>query len=153
MNTALQQRILSIRERLSGSGNTAGYFAPGSTHASFPAEVPTAYQEFLRQVDGAVCGVVLLYGSDGLSAHQVEVKGLSGGRARWFCFGAVEDYPLVLDRPSGAVYLVPDEGPVDEDSSLGELDYFLLTSVFGAEYADFVVDAESDPWYQLVRSL
>ena len=95
----------------------------------------------------------MLYESEGLLAHQVAAKDIPGGRQRWFCAGSVEDYPIVIDRQTGAVHLVPLEGHFDPDNSLGDLDYFLMTSVFGPEYVDFVVDPESDPWYQLVAEL
>ena len=95
----------------------------------------------------------MLFESEGLSAQQSAAKQLPGGASRWFCFGAVEDYPLVMDRRNGSVHLAPLEGDFDEENSLGDLDYFLATSVFGEEYADFVLDPESDPWYQLIRTV
>ena len=150
MTPELRERIRKARQALETADPTIGFLAPPSLRQSFPAEVPLSYQQFLREVDGAACGVVMLYESDGLLNHQVDAKALSGGRSRWFCFGAVEDYPLVMDRRSGAVHLVSEEGDVDEDQSLGDLDYFLLTSVLGPEYADFVMSPEEDPWHQLV---
>ena len=93
----------------------------------------------------------MLYESEGLAEHQLPARQLPGGLSRWFCFGAVEDYPLVMDRRTGSVHLVPLEGDFDEENALGDLDHFLMTSVFGEEYADFVLNPESDPWYQLIR--
>jgi hypothetical protein len=153
MNAALKSRLIDIRRVLEGlSDHAIGFLAPPSLRHSFPEEVPTAYQEFLREVDGAVCGVVMLYESDDLLQKQRLAKEAPGGKQRWFCFGSVEDYPLLLDRQTGAVNLISPDEQVDFGESLGDLDYFLLTCVFGPEYADFVVDPEEDGWYQLVKS-
>jgi len=150
VNPTLKQRIAAVREVLEASDPTIGFLAPPSTRQAFPEQVPASYQEFLREVDGMAGGVVMLYESEGLSAHQAPAKQLPGGASRWFCFGAVEDYPLVMDRRTGAVHLVPLEGDFEEEDSLGNLDYFLITSVFGEEYADFALDPANDPWYQLI---
>jgi hypothetical protein len=152
MTPTLRARIAEIRKKLEKVDPTTGFLALPSTHQTFPTEVPRSYQEFLREVDGAACGVVMLFESEGLLKQQGMAKDLPGGRLRWFCIGSVEDYPIVIDGQTGAVHLVPLEGSIDLDSSLGDLDYFLATSVFGVEYSDFVVDPEADPWYQLVRS-
>jgi len=151
MNPPLKERMAEVRRRLKDADPTIGFLAPPAPRQSFPAEVPVSYQEFLREADGAACGVVMLYESKGLLQQQASVKDIPGGRQRWFCAGSVEDYPIVIDRRTGAVHLVPLEGHFDFDNSLGDLDYFLLTSVFGPDYADFVLDPEADPWYQLVR--
>ena len=148
---ALTNRVLEVRRALATADPSIGFLAPPSQRQSFPEDVPPSYQEFLRLADGAACGVVMLYESEGLSGHQVLAKGLPGGRARWFCFGAAEDYALVMDRHTGAVYLVPFEDHFDEENALGNLEYFLLNSVFGEEYADFLLDPDNDPWYQLIR--
>ena len=151
MNPQFKKRIAEVRRALKNADPTIGFLAPPANRRSFPEEVPVPYQEFLREVDGAACGVVMLYESEGLLRRQACAKDLPGGRQRWFCVGSVEDYPIVIDRQSGAVFLVPSEGQLDMQDSLGELDYFLHNSVFGPEYADFVTNPEDDPWFQLVR--
>ena len=153
MNAILKARLADVRRDLQAhADSTIGFLAPPSLRRSFPEEVPPVYQEFLREVDGAVCGVVMLFESDDLLQKQKLAKDAPGGKQRWFCFGSVEDYPLVLDRQSGAVNLISEDHAVDFGESLGDLDYFLLTCVFGPEYADFVIDPEEDGWYHLVRS-
>ena len=147
----LRERIAQIRRALETADPTVGFLAPPSLRLSFPEGTPLSYQECLHEMDGAACGVVMLYEGEGLLQHQSDAKSLPGGRQRWFSFGAVEDYPLVMNRHSGGVYLVPVEGDFDEEESLGDLDHFLLTAVFGSEYEDFVTNPENDAWYQLVR--
>jgi hypothetical protein len=147
----LRERIALIRRALEAADPTIGFLAPPSLRKSLPEDVPLSYQEFLREVDGAACGVVMLYEADGLLQHQADAKSLPGGRQRWFCFGAVEDYPLVIDRESDAVHLVPVEGDFDEAESMGTLDHFLIASVLGPEYEEFIIYPEDDAWYQFVR--
>ncbi len=151
MTPELKAQIHHVRQKLADHGDpTVGFLAPPSLKQSFPPEIPLVYQQFLREADGAACGVVILFESENLVRQQTPAKSLPGGRQKWFCFGSVEDYPLVLEIKTGAVHLLPVEGDFDPDDALGDLDSFLLSSVFGEEYADFVVLAEDDAWYQLI---
>jgi hypothetical protein len=135
-----------------GADPSVGFLALPSTHRTFPAEIPLPYQEFLREADGAVCGVILLFESDDILKYQMPAKALPGGRQRWFCIGSVEEAPLVLDSRMNAVYHLDPESAFDPDDSLGDLDHFLLTCVFGADYQEFVPDPSDDPWFRLLQT-
>ena len=148
---ALRERISFYRRLLQKPEHlTAGFIALPSTHRTFPDSIPVPYQEFLREADGLACGDVLLYQSDDILQQQAPAKDMPGGRARWFCIGSLGDNPLFIEVRSLAVYSLPLEGEFDPDDALGELDYFLLTYVFGPDYKEFSLNACDDEWLALV---
>ncbi len=155
MDNELKKRIEHLRYVLGSTDDpaAAGDLAPPSDRPSFPQEVPKSYQAFLRVADGAVCGVIDLYESAEVLGRQAAAKPLPGGRKRWFCIGEVEEQALVMEVSENTVHLVDPETASIPGESLGELDYFLLTSVFGEGYAEFVFDPEEDLWYQLLQKL
>jgi hypothetical protein len=154
MNEQLKSCIQECRNVLARAKDAAdiGYIAPPSQHQTFPEQVPASYQAFLREADGAVCGVVHLYESDGLLQRQKVTRTLPGGRQKWFCIGTVDESSLVVDIAENTVHCLDPEG-FTPGESFGELDYFLLENIFGDGYAEFVRDPEDDPWHRLVRSL
>ena len=154
MDSQLKARMETVRRALAAHEEPApGFLAPPAEHLSFPKEVPPGYQEFLRLADGAVCGVVILYESDELLRKQGPAKELPGGRQRWFCIGDVDNKPLIMDNRINAVHLIDPEEKFDPDESLGDVEYFLLTYVFGDNYSEFVYDPADDPWYMLLQGL
>lgn len=153
MNALLRSRIGLVRLALENSADsTIGFLALPSTHRTFPPEIPLSYQQFLREADGAACGVVLLFESDDILKYQLPAKTLPGGRQRWFCFGSVDEASLLLDVRMNAVYRVDPDEAFDPDDSLGDLDHFLLTCVFDTEYQEFVADPSADAWFQLLKT-
>ena len=154
MNSLLRAKIRAARRALDEVADPSiGFLAHPSTHRTFPAEIPLTYQEFLREADGAACGVVLLFESDDILKSQMPAKALPGGRQRWFCIGSVEEAPLVIDIRLNAVYRLDPESAFDPDDSLGDLVHFLITYVFGADYQEFVPDPSDDPWLRLLQGL
>lgn len=152
MDPQLKARIDRMRKALEKNPDPSiGFLAPPARRPVFPAEVPLPYQDFLREADGAVCGVVTLYESEQLVGQQSICKSLPGGRSHWFCIGLVEEKALVMDVRNNTVHIIDPEEDFDLDESLGELDHALLTGVFGNDYADLVLDVSDDPWYALIR--
>ena len=79
MNSILRTRIGVIRRALElGADPSIGFLALPSTHRTFPAGIPLSYQEFLREAEGAVCGLVLLFESDDILKYQLPAKALPG---------------------------------------------------------------------------
>lgn len=150
----MKSRIFRLRRALEESHDPSiGFLAPPSRRSLFPSEVPLPYQEFLRQADGAVCGVVTLFESEELLQQQAIGKALPGGRHRWFRIGSVDEKALVMDTRMNTLHVVDPEEKFDPDESLGELDYALLTCVFGDDYADFIADPADDPWYAFIKKV
>ena len=120
MDPLLKSRIDRMRKALERNPDPSiGFLAPPSRRSVFPAEVPRPYQEFLREADGAVCGVVTLYESEELVRKQGIGKTLPGGRSRWFCIGMVDEKPLVMDVRMNTVHVVDPDEKFDPDESLG----------------------------------
>ena len=154
MNTLLREKIARVRRALEKCEDVSiGFLAHPSTHRTFPAEIPLSYQQFLREADGAACGVILLFESEDILKYQQPAKMLPGGRQRWFCFGSVDDASLVLDVLLNAVYQVHPDDTFDPDDSLGDLDHFLLTCVFDTEYQEFISNPSDDAWFQVLQGV
>jgi|GEM_PF-2280478 len=154
MDIPLKQRIAEIRNALAESDDPSiGLLSAGTTQNHMPSEIPAIYKDFLREVDGAVCGMVTLYEHDELLGQQELMKKLPGGRHHWFCFGEIESKALILDTRLNTVHVFDPEEKFDPDESLGEFDYALLTYVFGEGYAELVLNPADDGWYQLLESL
>jgi hypothetical protein len=154
MNEQLKSCIQEFRKAIAAAEDPSeiGYLAPPSRHQTFPEQVPPSYQAFLREADGAVCGVVHLYESDGLLQRQAVTRTLPGGKQKWFCIGDADESPLVVNIAENTVHCLDSEDGFTPGESFGEVDYFILEDVFGDGYAEFVDDPEEDPWHRLVRS-
>jgi hypothetical protein len=75
-----------------------------------PAEVrnlPGDLGDLLLVSDGPRCQTIVVYPSHAVQGLQYLCEDLAGGAERWFCFGHVEDNPLLIERDSGHVYQFP----------------------------------------------
>lgn len=125
-------------------------------------DVPDDYRELLTVSDGLGCGPVTVFSSKYVAKNQTYTEPIEGAATvldpeMWFCFGTIDEDPLLIERSTGAVHGFPDTGVIWWQSTRFEqyapsLDKFLAEHVFGPGYPDLVGD-DDDQWCELLRRL
>ncbi|MFE5484667.1 hypothetical protein [Streptomyces sp. NPDC056527] len=125
--------------------------------------IPAPYQDFLRDADGAVFGVVALFSGKAAPKSQFYAGTLPDapvplGERDWFCIGVVSDDPLFMRRDDGTIWGFPDRGVMwshstDFEQWGDDMNSFLLECVFGPGYTRVTGADSTDPWWQVLRAL
>jgi hypothetical protein len=119
------------------------------------AGLPTDLRRILEMTDGVYAGNLAVFSSEGIAGNQFYCADLDGGTDRWLCFAVVMDFPLMIERPTGAVWWFPETG----------LEYYFMSERFELltesveEFFDRYVLGEGyaricgtdDPWYNFLR--
>ncbi|MET3941878.1 hypothetical protein ABIC22_004690 [Paenibacillus sp. PvP094] len=61
--------------------------------------------------------------------------------------------PLCIDRSSGSLILIKDEGSLIRLQDFVNLDTFLLNFVFGKKYDEIVSNVEKEEWFQFLEKM
>ncbi|WP_432155435.1 hypothetical protein [Streptomyces sp. bgisy153] len=125
--------------------------------------IPAAYQDFLRDADGAIFGLIALFSAKEAPKSQFYAEGTPDAsvplrREEWFCIGKVSDDPLFMRREDGTIWGFPDRGVIwwqsGDFEQWGEtMDSFLLECVFGPGYSRVSGAGSTDSWWQVLRAL
>ncbi|MFI6948017.1 hypothetical protein [Streptomyces sp. NPDC050422] len=157
MTSELHAMIAIARERLDDipDGITFADFPPGS-RAAAAADYPGKLGELLGGSDGPRCQAIVIYPSSIVNEAQYLCEEYEGGGERWFCFGHVEDNPLLIERNSGHVYQFPH--PVQEWRISDHLEFlsrdvpeFFNRYAMGEQY--LTVAPGRDRWYDFMLTL
>jgi hypothetical protein len=125
-------------------------------------DVPDDYRELLTVSDGLGCGPITVFSSKYAAKNQSYTEPIEGAAVAldpetWFCFGTIDEDPLLIERATGAVHGFPDTGVIWWQSQRFEqyassLDEFLTEHVFGPGYPA-LVRIDDDQWCQFLRRL
>ncbi|MFG3525231.1 hypothetical protein ACGF8B_00640 [Streptomyces sp. NPDC047917] len=159
MKSALQTEIESIRERLDQlpDGIAFADFPPGARRdLASGNSLPGNLDALLEASDGPRCQAIMIYPSDFVQGIQYLCEEFEGGADKWFCFGHVEDNPLLIESTSGHVYQFPH--PVQEWRISDRLEClsesvpeFFTRYALGDDY--LILSRRSDRWYEFISSL
>lgn len=110
----------------------------------------TQYISFLEKTNGARCGAIDFWTYEELPDNQFRVSEFPEFINRWLEIGQVVYKPLFIDKFSGSLILIEEEGRFQEFENL---DTFLLSFVFGKNYQLIVPYVEKEEWFQfLIRN-
>ena len=133
-------------------------FPPGApVDAGETSTLPTGLRDLLELTDGFHAGELAFYPTGSIAQAQHYCEDLDGGAERWMCFGLNMDYPLFVERTTGAVWHYPDiqyehHLMSDRFEILGDdVKAFFADYVLGEGYLRLTVSDESDPWFRFLR--
>ena len=155
---SMARMVDSVRTALANdpASYTFAKFPAGTTQGA--AELPECLRELLKITDGARAGEVALYKAATISQGQHYCDGLDGGRTKWLCFAINLDYPLFIERATGAVWWIPEMNleyffMSDRFERLADsVEDFFAEYIFGEGYRRLTDSGESDPWYRFLRN-
>jgi hypothetical protein len=135
---------------------------PNRTPKPLTIDAPDDYRELIKISDGLGCGPVTVFSSKYVAKNQmytdpIERAAVALDPETWFCFGTIDENPLLIERKTAAVHGFPDTGVIWWQSQRFEqlapsLDEFLVEHVFGPGYPT-LVGADDDQWCHLLRRL
>jgi hypothetical protein len=156
MDVRLREAIGLVRQALDDdpAGIVIGDLRPPNPDIEVVESPLSGYFEFLRECDGARCGVIDLWSYGELSENQFRVAHLANEADRWICVGQLLYEPLAIDRQCGEIRRFRQDPPPDtEGRDFGLAAEFLRRCVFGPGYLDLVPDPATDGWCILLRRL
>ncbi|ANY67523.1 hypothetical protein BBD42_14350 [Paenibacillus sp. BIHB 4019] len=153
----MDEKLLSIIRKLRGNlldepeSIIYAEINEGNTKIITDNDYLKEYYDFLREADGARCGMFDLWSFGELSKHQFRISDFSGAEEKWIEIGQVLYEPVVINKESGQVYLFNQEEPDTEGRDLGSVSNFLANYVFGPQYGELVPNADSEEWYLFLK--
>lgn len=152
MNNILEDIInkLKISLKEDPNGIIIGEFNDGITSIKFNSLHLTQYISFLEKTNGARCGAIDFWSFEELPDNQFRVREFPDVIDRWLEIGQVIYQPLCIDRSSGSLILIKDEGSLIRFQEFVNLDTFLLNFVFGKKYDEIVPNVEKEEWFQFL---
>lgn len=162
-DVGLERLLDAVRELLPEDPHWTMLNVVPQAARTVPPNIPDGYARFLACADGAALGVVALYRARDVERMQIFADGVQDipvrlGRERWFCFGAVSDEPLFIDRTDGSVWGFPDAGVIWWQSDrferyAGSFEDFVRDWLLGPRYAQLTGVGPTDQWSRLIAAM
>lgn len=114
MKERVRRKFEAVRAALAAVPDSYMFaeFQPGSRDPM--PDIPEGLRDLLTLADGLRAGWVVVFPYRELDRNQFHlddadtVQLMGGDRDRWLCFGLVDDFPLVMERPTGAIWWFPE---------------------------------------------
>lgn len=160
MRNDVREKIELVRNALEATPDSymVASFPVGADPDSV-ADLPPGLADLLSVTNGPRAGVLSVFKAEALPGNQFhcdDVPALEGGRQRWLCFAMGLDFPLMIERATGAVWWFADLGAEDYFKSerferlTDGVDEFFDLFVLGEGYREFS-PSEDDWWYRFLR--
>lgn len=162
MRPDLRERVERVQRALDEAPDSylmatfpAGLPADAAGLAALPADLA----DLLTVTNGPRAGQISIFAAERLpdmQFHCDDLDVLQGGRERWLCFAMGADFPLMIERATGAVWWFPeldaeDYFMTDRFERLTDgVEDFLDRYVLGAGYRVFS-PSDDDWWYGFLR--
>lgn len=157
MNDSLQGKIEAIRQALGDTADShlIAEFAPAVERRDGLTGLPEGLAELLAVSNGIRAGVITIFPYEDIPARQFMIEDLPAvpqGGERFLCFAMGADFPLAIERSSGAVWWFPELDAEDYfmtdrfEQLTDDVDHFVDYYVTGEGYRQFS-GGSPDSWW------